>query len=71
MIEKMIPIVNILAIIVAIYFIFATIASILYIRGTINNQRIMDITASILIALFIIFLSMFIITAIIAVILER
>jgi hypothetical protein len=56
----------ILAVIVASYFVFATISAILYIRGTINNQRVMDIIANILIALFLIFMFLFITVAIIA-----
>jgi hypothetical protein len=64
MIENMIFIINILAIIVASYFVFATVAAILYLKGIIDNPRIMDIIASILITLFLIFMSMFIIAAI-------
>jgi len=65
MLEIMLFVVNILAIVVAIYFVFATASAILYIRGTITNQRVMDIIAYILISLFLIFMFLFIIVAII------
>ena len=66
MLEIMLFVVNILAIVVAIYFVFAAASAILYIRGAINNQRVMDIIAYILILLFLIFMILFITVAIIA-----
>jgi hypothetical protein len=66
MLESIFWIVNSIAIIVAAYFVFATVATILYIEGIINNKRIMDIIANILIALFLIFMVLLITVAIIA-----